>query len=522
MRLLRHIILLPLLLLLSCERVQVPQPPEDDTVYHGMIQLGERLEDPYEVGNVTKAIESLYPSKAGRVGLEPTDIYVRFLPRTEEEYRRLAAAVPSMLDHPVDYRIVREGDYYHDPSVPEGDITWQYAVVPSNFTYPKGIEYEVLHKCYIFEHDDAATRSSSGIDWQAVERESYRISGNGDMLAPTTKAASAPSGRITVVDTQFNEGKPFGVAEVLVVCNSFVKFSSAYTDRDGYYAMPVSFTGSPRYRLVFKNRKGFSLGFNLVLMPASVSTLGKGEPEGMDVCVGPSDNSLLFRRCVVNNAAYEFYSRCTPKDLDILPPPEGLVIWIMSMLKGSCAIMMHQGTMVEIPLLSERYGEYMDLLSVFLPDITIGCKDYGDSYSSIYSVTVHELSHASHFVKAGEDYWKEYVRYVLESWVRKGDAYGDGSGEGAGYCELGETWAYFMESTFYKDRYGGGLPDIGTSWWFRPQILRYLYERGLTRGQMYRALKEEVCSMDDFEEELISLYPDRESQIRQVFNRYAR
>lgn len=519
MRCVKYLILLPLLL--SCERVQVPQVPEDDTVYHDMIQLGERLEDPFEVENVTKAFESLYPSKAGRVGISPTDIYVRFLPRTEEEYRRLAAAVPSLLDHPVDYRIVREGDYYHDPSVPEGEITWQYAVVPIGFKFPDGIEHEVLHKCYIVEHD-AATRASSDVDWQAVEREAYRLTGNGDMLAASTKASSAPSGRITVVDAAFNEGKPFGVAGVMVACNSFVKFSSTYTDRDGYYAMPVSFTGSPRYRLVFKNKKGFSLGFNLVLIPASISTLGKGEPEGLDANVLPSDNSLLFRRCVVNNAAYEFYTRCTQSDLDILPPPQGLVIWILSNLSGSCAVMLHQGTMVEVPLLSERYGEYMDLLNVFLPDITIGCKNHMDSYSEIYSIAVHELSHASHFVQAGEDYWKEYVGYVLETYVRTGDAYGEGRGDSAGYCDLGETWAYFMESTLFKERYGGGLPDLGTSWWFRPQILRYLYERGMTRGEMYKALKEDVCSMEDFQDELVTLYPDKESQIRQVFNRYGK
>lgn len=517
----KRLILLPLALLFSCERVQVPQAPEDTTLYHDMIQLGERLEDPYEVDNVTKAIESLYPSKAGRVGISPTDTYVRFLPRTEEQYRQLAAAVPSLLDHPVDYRIVREGDYYHDPSLPDGEITWQYAVVPCDFSFPEGIEYEILHKCYIVEHD-AHTRADSGIDWQAVERESYRLTGNGDMLAAETKGSSAPSGRITVVDADFNEGKPFGVAGVMVACNSFVKFSSAYTDRDGYYAMPVSFTGNPRYRLVFKNKKGFSLGFNLVLIPASISTLGKGEPEGMDVDVLPSDNSLLFRRCAVNNAAYEFYSRCTASDLGISPPPQGLVIWIFSHLDGSCAVMMHQGTMVEIPLLSERYGEYMDLLNVFLPDITIGCKESQDSYRKIYSTAVHELAHASHYAQVGDDYWKEYVRYVLESYVRTGEAYGDGRGDGAGYCEVGETWAYFMESTLYKERYGGGLPDLGTAWWFRPQILRYLYERGMTRGQMYKALNGDVCSMEDLQDELVSLYPDKESQIRQVFNRYSR
>ena len=46
--------------------------PED--LSHDMIVLGERLDDPYSVSNVESALLSLYPSKAGRVDLKPTDI----------------------------------------------------------------------------------------------------------------------------------------------------------------------------------------------------------------------------------------------------------------------------------------------------------------------------------------------------------------------------------------------------------------------------------------------------------------
>ncbi|MBO4435239.1 MAG: hypothetical protein J5769_07310 [Bacteroidales bacterium] len=515
-----RLLLAALLVLLSCERVDVPSVSGDDTVYHGLIELGERLEDPYSVDNITKALENLYPSK-GRVEIEPTDLYMRFLPQTEDEYRLLESSVSIISDHPLDYRIVREGDYYHDPSLPEGDITWQYVVVPKDYKAPSGLRCELIDKCYISEHD-AVTRASD-IDWAAVEREAFRITGNESLLEPETKAASVcPAGRITVVDPVLNEGKPFGVAEVMVVCNSFVKFSSAYTDRDGYYEMPVSFSSEPRYRLVFKNRKGFSLGLNLVLLPASISTLGKGSPEGKDACVMPSDDGGLYRRCVVNNSAYDYYSRCVGTDLDIPAPPRNLSIWILGEIKGGSAAMLHQGVFTDLGQLSEKYGKYADLLNIFLPDITIGCGDIKD-YNSIYALTVHELAHASHYMSAGKEYWQEYIKYILRSFVyENGSAYGNGHGEGAGYCEVGEMWAYFMESALFRDRYGGSMPDVGTSYWFRPQILRYLYERGMTRGEMFKALKPSVTSAEDLEDELITLYPERETQIRQVFNRYAR
>ena len=51
-----------------------------DKLAHDEIVLGAKLDDPYSVENVTKALASLYPVKADRVDVTPTDIYVRFLP----------------------------------------------------------------------------------------------------------------------------------------------------------------------------------------------------------------------------------------------------------------------------------------------------------------------------------------------------------------------------------------------------------------------------------------------------------
>ena len=42
---------------------------------HGMIVLGDRLENPYKTENISRALASLYPTKAGRVDIEPTDLY---------------------------------------------------------------------------------------------------------------------------------------------------------------------------------------------------------------------------------------------------------------------------------------------------------------------------------------------------------------------------------------------------------------------------------------------------------------
>lgn len=488
---------------------------------HDRIVLGERLENPYKTENVTRALQSLYPTKADRVELKSTDLYVRFLPSDKDQYDKLVDLGLHLQDHPMDYDIVVDGDWYHDPDIPEGAVTWQYAVVPADFVFPD-VPYEIIDGCYISENDPQSKSWGDDIDWDAVERKSYEITGNASMISPDTKASGkvCPSGRITIVDPHANGGKPFGVAGVQVVCNSFVKISRSYTDRDGYYTMPKAFASNLRYRLMFKNEKGFAIGFNLILVPASVSTLGRSGPEGVTMTVTENSEEKLFKRCAVNNAIYDYYSRCVKEDMDISTPPMDLRIWLFYGLEASSAVMLHHGALLSSDLISNYLGVYADIAKVFLPDLTIGVEGR-DSYRDLYSCTCHELAHASHFIKVGTSYWNRYIKYIMTSYVKTaGITYGDGTGEDAGVCEVGEMWAYYMESKMYKERYGGTFPSFGTSYWFYPQIFRYLDERGLSCSQISSVLGPDVTTRSDLMSALITAYPNKRTVIEQVFGRY--
>ena len=523
----RLLLLLPICALVACNHSAWPDENSgnypDPSLQHGMIQLGQKLDDPYTVANMQKALQNVYGTKADRVDITATDLYVRFLPRDNDEFMALQQSGLYLLDHPMDYEILKEGDYYQDPEVGPEAITWQYAVVPHDQKMPEGIRYELLDEVYISEHA-AATRADDGIDWAEVEREAFRLTGNGEMLAKgsLTKAElAAPSGRITIEDPLFSGGKPFGVAGVKVAANIFVKIATCFTDRDGYYKMTKKFSGTPRYRLVFQNEKGFNVGFNLLLVPASVSTLGKGEATGIDLHVTQNSEGALFRRCVVNNAAYDYYARCTDSDLDVAPPPGDIRIWIFPDLKSSSANMLHHGAFLDHTLIQTYVGVYLPIIKVFLPDITIGTKE--KTYAEIYEVTVHELAHASHFAQVGVDYWTPYVDFVIKAFLTEGgNAYGNASDDDAGYCEIGEMWGYFMQETLKKDRYGGTVKQFGNRYWFKPDIFTYLYERGISRGEIFRGLTSEVTSIDDLKEQLISMYPDRETVIKQTFQHYGK
>ncbi len=513
---------------LSCERIDDGLGTESgnsqssqSVVEHGCIVLGSQLEDPYKTENITKAIAALYPTKAASIlPVETTDYYVRFLPSSQEEFDRLKQMGITLLDHPVDYEIVREGDWYHDPSLEEESITWQYAVVPKGFEFPEDIKHQVLHECYL-PGNDSSTKASS-LDWEAIEAKAYEITGNAAMLTGgLTKAAKvAPSGRITIVDSDLNGGKPFGVAGVQVSCNAFVKFATAYTDRDGYYTMGKSFSSKIRYRLVFKNEKNFSIGFNLILVPASVSTLGKAEPDGISLTVSKDSEEKLFRRCVVNNAVYDYITRCSEEDMAIGAPPADLRIWILNALESSSSPMIHQGAVVSHALISGFLGPYALLVKLFAPDITLGTSGRED-YKSLYSTTLHELAHASHYAKVGNDYWNKYVEYILTSFASSGDCYGTGKDDNAGYCEVGEMWAYYLAPEMFKDRYGEYPPAKGESFWFYPEILRYIDARGVGREKIFEALGENVTSRAALKEALVSLCPAKRLVIEQAFDKYS-
>ena len=101
-----------------------------------------------------------------------------------------------------------------------------------------------------------------------------------------------------------------------------------------------------------------------------------------------------------------------------------------------------------------------------------------------------------------------------------GKMYGDGTGEDAGVCEVGEMWAYYLESKMYKDRYGGDFPSYGISFWFYPQIFRYLDERGMTCSDIFSVMDGEVCTGTELENALIKAFPAKKTVIGQAFDRY--
>ena len=491
-------------------------------VGHDLIVLGDKLEDPYTVANMTKALQATYPTKASVVQLVPTDNYVRLLPRDDDDLGILEEMGVQMLDHPLDYSIVREGDYYHDSSIPEEDLTWQYAVVPTDFVAPEGIRCELLDECFI-PNESATKASPDWIDWDEVERAAFELTGNAAMLGQQTKGKNAspaiPEGRITLLDPEY-DSEPVGLKGVKVSCNVFVKFARAFTDENGCYVMERSFTSEPRYRIEFTNRKGFSQGINLIAVKGSVSTLGKRPATGYSLSITPQSEIKLWRRSVINNAAYDYYDSCTSNGIKIATPPTNLRIWSVPIVNGSAAPMLQQGPVLDNEYIQSVFGEYTPLIRMFLPDIILGLSGK-ESYSAIYRSVVHELAHASHYMRVGNAYWDNLIKHIALSYVTSGGVtYGTGNEDFAGYCDVAESWAYYVENVLYRERYGDYSKVYGGTYWFSPGIFLYLDARGMNRFKIFVALANDVHSRDALKSRLLSLYPESKSIINEAFNKY--
>ena len=100
------------------------------------IELGKRLENPYSVSNMKKALANLRKSEqsakmaADDFEITATHLYVKFTPKNEQELDVLMVDSTLVLyDYPLDYEIAVNGDYYRDPTIPEDQPTPQYCAV---------------------------------------------------------------------------------------------------------------------------------------------------------------------------------------------------------------------------------------------------------------------------------------------------------------------------------------------------------------------------------------------------------
>ena len=531
-----------LLILVACSKEQNVEMPDENlpqTINEGEMILGKKLPNPYSLENMQAAYNEMSRTRSTpEYEITPTDLYVRFLPADTAELQLLYNDSLELFAYPMDYDIVQEGSYYHDPSIPEGQITWQYTTVKPDYKFPK-VRYEVLEKCFIPEEeddddeeydedDDDITRSASlsfaeELEMLAFQRLNLleKFTHNGD---PETRGLFSksykPTGRLTVYDTYSKKQVP--IKGVKVRCHVLVKWSTAWTDENGNYTMGSKFSIGPHYAIVFDNMKDFTIWGNWGPLAAANFNMGWHNKKGYSKDI--NTNASAWDWANVNNAAYDYYKMC--EQTGIPKPPANLKIANFRNFEKSSASMMRriwqplgiQSNSTFITFFANMhayiYTSVFGTLTKFAhPDITIGSSGYNSDI--IYRNVFHELSHASHFRKVGASYWADYINYIVTY-----GAYGNGSGKNAGICAVGEMWGYAMGNYAYKEKYGKTTLH-GSENWFKYRIIYDLIDENiLTKKQIIDCMNSKIKSSGQLKQEMINKYPSKKTEIINTFKKH--
>ncbi|WMN11604.1 hypothetical protein QYS49_38985 [Marivirga salinae] len=201
-----------IILLYSCQEDEIFEDLEKESTNIKVDQLGEKLENPFSVVNMRKALDSLkvkneqYRDKDFEV--ETTHLYLRFKPKDEQELNILEADSTLVLySFPLDREIPESLTSYHDSSIPKNKPTFQYCAVPVTYDFPHDIKVKILEELYLPEEDQRTAARSSGNLLYDLEKEAFAITGNefdkvksGKNNTAARNASFTPSGRIRVWD----------------------------------------------------------------------------------------------------------------------------------------------------------------------------------------------------------------------------------------------------------------------------------------------------------------------------------
>ncbi len=522
------ILLLSCVALFSCvdEPVQIEeenlvyQIPQTNKVLTRSTSLEtyETLPNPYAL-DVMQQVYDIYSESP--VTLQPTDLYVKFMPKDSLELHTLKYDCDlELFDYPLDIELA-EGEEYINYDLPETDLVWLYTTVSPDYVFPQGISYEILEECYIPEDGETV-----GIPTKAgevnVEDAAFALVGYDEIPSIDTRSVVRPSGTFTVEDNTYNLSVP--LKGVKVRCHRLVKWAKAYTDENGKYSVDKSFRYKPYYEIVFDNVKGFDVWRFGGGIGCAKHPLHKREREGY-TCEITTD-SISWEWAVINNSAYEYYQMCETGG--IAKPPIDLKI--LNFRYGSSAPMIrriqkpNERELIDFYVnkyIYENFGIDINLdvslihetINSVLPDITINTS--GLSYAGIYNVVNHELAHASHFSVVGTSYWTRYVNHIIQN-----GGYGNGAGIDSQLCAVGEMWGYYMGYARTKRRYPSierGVKSVDE--WIYPQKFWTIDSLDiLLPFQIFDCLSPEVDTYDELVDRIYTLYPDKVLQIEAILN----
>ena len=397
-------------------RTQAPKisaPPSEE-----MTQLGEKLENPYTVENMQQAFYNLQGNSKMKTSISASDIntthlYVRFLPKTDEEYQLLTQDTSlELYDYPLDYELAEGGLHYHDPQLPKEGFTWKYCALKHDYQFPN-VQYEVLEELFIPEsvQEETKFKTQTSLDFlDKLEEEALKITHNWEETPQDEvkgkkwweRTSWRPSGRISMFDNSPEFGWNVSVRGAKVRVRSWFTTKHAYTNSDGFFQINHSFKGYVNYSIVWE-RADYDIRYKRWRQAYYNGPRLKEQAWNLVI---PNGTSMSRMYATIHRAAHRYYYE---PNFGLRRPPRknemfrkltiGAFNWWNVDLLGN----IHQ---------AKRFSTFPEI-RIFRPQRV--CRD-------IYATTIHELTHASHWnmdrYNFGQYNKNAGVEKNAESWAR--------------------------------------------------------------------------------------------------------
>lgn len=486
------------------------------------VVLGKEIPNPYSLTYMRQALKELSEKSLSKAAsdyqIEANFLHVRFLPKDDAEFETLLSDTTiELFDRPMLREIEQDGDFYHDPSLPEDAITWQYTTVPIDYQFPK-VKYEVLDSCFVPEDMDEELRISkrtSGFDPLELTPIAFKLAGLEYEKEGLSKKRAVPSGQFRVWDNC--DHKWTGIRGIKVRVYNGIRWDHTHTDANGSYRMSKHYaTERVRYFIKFKTSDDIIINNLMFDIDAAEMDLGANSKEGYSEDFDPRSKVWIW--ATVNNAVHIFKNELCPH-FNITAPKIKLHIfasrWSLNGWTGSTPMSRHMK--VELAGFAEFCVRCLGLkvckpvLNKLAPDMMVfnSCSTRG-----VYSTVFHEMGHVCHYEKVGKKYWQEYVKFVVQHF-----GYGVKSQHDSGYVGVGEMWGYFFGNYACDTYYFGSAKNWNPSkYWFRPDINYELFvQAGLQPYQILDCMTSDVTSHELLKQALVNKYPWAQAKIERPF-----
>jgi hypothetical protein len=469
-----------------------------DSVEYQTILGNQLIGNPYSVSVMQQASINLYGHASG---ISVNKKYIRFRPMDEDQMDLLLNLDIELFDYPLNYDVIIEGDFYKDPNIGSNENPWFYTVVAPDFQPPSGIIYEWLGDLYVPDQDlwleEEAFRITGNPTTDTCNGVAYRIPPCQNPLDPNCDTTSTggggnpinlrrPAGTITVWDSNIDQNVP--VRRVRVVARRWFRIETVYTDDQGHFQCNQQFSNRVNIFVKFINNhlRASGLFGNSLLKALWPIKRGLGVFAGDLTRInhvfqrGDNPARRIYRHwwaAQFMNAYLEFNEMAAGQLTGGLPTQKMKVVFTRLGLAGSSGVTTMSSQRLNAGMPSGEFfrfylAEPLTSMGAFYYNLPLNGLlfrkiDMGFGYRTesvwasnrVKDLMYHELAHAAHFNKVGDNWWNDLVMaesFTIVANFGVNNPYGDGTdGPHSEIISVAESWAEHVAQVFCDIRYTG-------------------------------------------------------------------